>query len=120
MMPTLTLLKRQVAALVPLSGDPCIPVKFPHMKPQADAVFDALAGKGHSYKTIYNLTRKRQDRQKYQRQYIRAQMFTYECKANMSDSLEVRLTGFYAKKKWHVGDIKKVTNFIHQQLCMIY
>ena len=117
----MTLLVRRVASLMPLSADPSI--TFPSMTEQAEELWAALkmgprSGNLAMYDTVHLVGRRRQDKQKYQRQYIRAQLYIADTNTYLPADQESRVPAFYKKKKWSQVDMKKVTH-LHIINCMI-
>ena len=98
---------------MPLSADPSI--RFPVMKDQAEVLWTALGVGPRSsnlemYDNVQLWGRKRQDKQKYQRQYIRAQMYIADTNTYLPADQASRVPAFYKKKKWDYTDMKKVTH----------
>ena len=79
---------------MPLSADPA--VTFPNMKEQTELLWTALAKGPRSsnlalYDTVNSVGRKRQDKQKTQRHYIRAQLYIADTNTYLPADQESRV-----------------------------
>ena len=101
----MTILKRKVASLMPISTDPSHTIE--KMKVYARDVYASIVG--YEYKEVYKACRTRQDHQKYVRQNVRAEKFVERHRGlSRMDNIAERLTQFYIKMRWDQTDMKKV------------